>query len=281
MLLPAVIYIFALVGIPLVLAVLYSLSDVTVAIRASTGSDSRTSGPSGTTPTFQKALRHSIVFTLVSQAIVIVLANILALVLADRISPASGWSGSWSCCRGPLRWRWRYRLALDARQRLQPDRRYPARARPARPRHPLGSPPEHALAGPRGAGPGRGDRRPRLANPAVRGRDPAGRRDSRSRRTSPRRRRSTGPVSGGKLFYIRLAVAAADLAGRRAVRHRLHLHRHHRRLRDDRRRPGQWHPGPAQLGLLQGDRRRRSGPGRRDRPLPLPGARRRVAILDA
>ena len=84
MLLPAILYIFALVGIPLVLAVTYSLSDVTIGdqsidwvglenFRAVWGQD-----------TFQTALRNSIVFTLVSQLIVIVLANILVLVLSAQ-----------------------------------------------------------------------------------------------------------------------------------------------------------------------------------------------------
>ncbi|MDQ2682385.1 MAG: sugar ABC transporter permease [Chloroflexota bacterium] len=84
MLLPAIIYIFALVAIPLFLAVAYSLSDVTVGdqsidwagfenFRAVWGQD-----------TFQTALRNSIKFTLVSQAIVIVLANVLVLVLSQE-----------------------------------------------------------------------------------------------------------------------------------------------------------------------------------------------------
>jgi multiple sugar transport system permease protein len=70
MLLPAVIYIFALVGIPLVLAVAYSMSDVTV-FRVIWHDR-----------TFKSALWHSIKFTLISQVIVIVLANILVLVLS-------------------------------------------------------------------------------------------------------------------------------------------------------------------------------------------------------
>lgn len=84
MLLPAILYIFALVGIPLVLAIVYSMSDVTVGdqsidwagfenFRAIWGQD-----------TFQTALRNSIKFTLISQAIVIVLANVLVLVLSQK-----------------------------------------------------------------------------------------------------------------------------------------------------------------------------------------------------
>jgi multiple sugar transport system permease protein len=86
MLFPAVIYIIALVGIPLVLAVLYAFSDVTVG-------DPRISGTENfvgidnfrdvlNDGVFRKALRNTIVFTLVSQVIVILLANVLALVLS-------------------------------------------------------------------------------------------------------------------------------------------------------------------------------------------------------
>jgi multiple sugar transport system permease protein len=84
-LLPAVIYILALVGLPLVLAVLYAFSDVTVA-------DPRINGWGDFVgfdnfravwgdSVFRKALRNTIVFTLVSQVIVLILANILSIVL--------------------------------------------------------------------------------------------------------------------------------------------------------------------------------------------------------
>ena len=85
-LLPAVVYILALVGFPLVLAVMYAFSDVTVAnpridswddfvglenFRAIFGDS-----------VFRKALRNTVVFTVVSQVIVIILANVLAIVLS-------------------------------------------------------------------------------------------------------------------------------------------------------------------------------------------------------
>lgn len=86
MLLPAVVYILALVGFPLILAVLYAFSNVTVGNPRIDGwndfvgldnfravfSDS----------VFRKALRNTVVFTLVSQLFVIILANILAQVLS-------------------------------------------------------------------------------------------------------------------------------------------------------------------------------------------------------
>ncbi len=82
-LLPAVVYIVALVGFPLVLAVLYAFSDVTVG-------DPRISQFVGfenfravwNDRVFQKALQNTIVFTLISQVIVLILANLLAMILS-------------------------------------------------------------------------------------------------------------------------------------------------------------------------------------------------------
>jgi multiple sugar transport system permease protein len=85
MLLPAIVYIFALVGIPLVLAVLYSLSDVTVGDQSIDWVGFDNFRTVWSNDTFQTALRNSIVFTLVSQTIVIVLANILVLVLSTNL----------------------------------------------------------------------------------------------------------------------------------------------------------------------------------------------------
>lgn len=86
MLLPAVIYIFALVGLPLVLAVLYVFSSVTAgnpridSFSDFVGLDNfRAVINDGV---FRKALRNTIFFTLGSQLIVMILANILALVLS-------------------------------------------------------------------------------------------------------------------------------------------------------------------------------------------------------
>jgi multiple sugar transport system permease protein len=87
LLLPAVIYIFALVGFPLVLAVLYAFSNVNVG-------DPRIDGTKDfvgfdnfrsimNDGVFWKALRNTVVFTIITQLTVIVLANILALVLSN------------------------------------------------------------------------------------------------------------------------------------------------------------------------------------------------------
>jgi multiple sugar transport system permease protein len=82
LLLPAIIFIFALVGFPLVLAVLYSLSDVTVGDQSIDWVGLDNFRAVWKNDTFQTALRNSIVFTILSQIIVIVLANILVLVLS-------------------------------------------------------------------------------------------------------------------------------------------------------------------------------------------------------
>ena len=84
-LLPAVVYILALVGLPLVLAVGYAFSDVTVANPRIDSRDDFVGFDNfraiWNDSVFRKALRNTIVFTLVSQVIVMVLANILAIVL--------------------------------------------------------------------------------------------------------------------------------------------------------------------------------------------------------
>ena len=82
LLLPAVVYIVLLVGIPLVLAVIYSLSDVTIGDQSIDFVGLRNFEDAIANATFRTALRNTFLFTIVSQAVVIVLANILALVLS-------------------------------------------------------------------------------------------------------------------------------------------------------------------------------------------------------
>ncbi|MEJ7901923.1 MAG: hypothetical protein WKF63_08735, partial [Thermomicrobiales bacterium] len=86
MLFPAVIYIVALVGFPLLLAILYAFSNVTVGDPRISSTDDfvgfdnfRDVWNDGV---FRKALRNTIAFTLISQVFVILFANILALVLS-------------------------------------------------------------------------------------------------------------------------------------------------------------------------------------------------------
>lgn len=82
MLLPAVIYIIALVGVPFALAIAYAFSDVTVGDQSIDWVGLENFRAIWRDPTFQTALRNTFYFAFVSQAIVIVLANILALVLS-------------------------------------------------------------------------------------------------------------------------------------------------------------------------------------------------------
>ena len=82
MLLPAVVYILALVGFPLVLAILYAFSDVTVGDQSVdlVGFDNFRATIANAT--FRTALGNTFLFTLASQTLVLILANLLALVLS-------------------------------------------------------------------------------------------------------------------------------------------------------------------------------------------------------
>jgi multiple sugar transport system permease protein len=81
MLAPAVIYIVALVGFPFLLAIFYSVSDVTVGSRGLhfVGMDNFRHILDSST--FWRSLRNTLVFTLVSQLLVVVLGTILAMAL--------------------------------------------------------------------------------------------------------------------------------------------------------------------------------------------------------
>lgn len=81
-LLPALVYIFALVGIPFMIALAYSFSDVTAGNTSLDFVGLRNFQAILRTPQFLASLTNSIVFTIVSQIIIIVLANILALILS-------------------------------------------------------------------------------------------------------------------------------------------------------------------------------------------------------
>lgn len=72
MLLPAVIYIIALVGVPLVLAILYSLSDVTVGDQSLDFVGLQNFQDALANTTFRTALRNTFLFTIVSQIVVLV-----------------------------------------------------------------------------------------------------------------------------------------------------------------------------------------------------------------
>jgi multiple sugar transport system permease protein len=80
---PALVYVAALVGLPLALAFLYSVGDVKVGSEGYgfVGLDNFRSVLQS--PTFRRALLNSFVFTISTQVIVIVCANLLALALRE------------------------------------------------------------------------------------------------------------------------------------------------------------------------------------------------------
>jgi multiple sugar transport system permease protein len=80
---PAILYIVAVVGIPFVLALLYSLSDITVGDRSLDFVGLKNYASVLETTKFQTSLKNTFIFAFVSQALVIVLANALALVLIE------------------------------------------------------------------------------------------------------------------------------------------------------------------------------------------------------
>jgi multiple sugar transport system permease protein len=82
-LLPAVLYIFLLVGVPFFIALAFSVTDVTVG-----DTDLNFIGLENfrniiKTPQFRRALVNSFVFTIAAQVLVIILANILALIFYE------------------------------------------------------------------------------------------------------------------------------------------------------------------------------------------------------
>lgn len=81
LLVPAILYIVLLVGLPFVLALYYSVSNVTV---GSTGYEFvgiRNFARSLESPTFWVSLKNTLIFTVVSQVVIVVLAKILAMTL--------------------------------------------------------------------------------------------------------------------------------------------------------------------------------------------------------
>lgn len=84
MLAPAVLYIVALVGLPLALAFVYSVGDVRVGSVGYRFVGLENFRSVLQSPTFRGALWHSFVFTAGAQLIVLVGANALALALRDR-----------------------------------------------------------------------------------------------------------------------------------------------------------------------------------------------------
>src|SRR5262249_56045482 len=90
MILPAVLYVLALVGFPFCLSIYLALSDAKIASStyAFVGLDNIRSALES--PTFRKSLGNTLIFTLVSQALVLVLGKILATCLT---TPSPGKPG--------------------------------------------------------------------------------------------------------------------------------------------------------------------------------------------
>jgi multiple sugar transport system permease protein len=84
LLLPAVVYITLLVGIPFVLAIAFSFTDVTTGNTALTFVGLDTFKRVVQDTNFQHALVNTIGFTFISQAVILVLANILAPALTQK-----------------------------------------------------------------------------------------------------------------------------------------------------------------------------------------------------
>lgn len=83
LLLPAVVYIFALVGIPFLLAIFYSVTDIKVASEGFRFVGTRNFRGILESPTFRLALRNSFLFAVTSQVLVIAGATALALALQE------------------------------------------------------------------------------------------------------------------------------------------------------------------------------------------------------
>lgn len=84
MLLPAIVYIAALVGFPLFLAIAFSLSDVTVGDPSLNFVGLENFKQIIKTPEFRRALQNTIFFAVASQVIIVVLATILAEALSQE-----------------------------------------------------------------------------------------------------------------------------------------------------------------------------------------------------
>lgn len=82
-LVPAVAYIILLVGVPFVLAIAFSVTDVTVGDTSLDFIGLANFRAVFRSPQFRRALVNSIIFTVIAQVVVIVLANILAVILSE------------------------------------------------------------------------------------------------------------------------------------------------------------------------------------------------------
>jgi multiple sugar transport system permease protein len=84
LLLPALVYIFALVGAPFVLAILYSFSDVSISSSRATFVGLANFRLVLGDPAFRRALGNTFFFAIVSQILVLILASVLAVSLERK-----------------------------------------------------------------------------------------------------------------------------------------------------------------------------------------------------
>ena len=84
MLLPSVLYLAALVAFPLILAILYSFSDITVGKPGIRFTGLSTWKAVLHDPVFRSSLANTVLFTLISQILVVILSTILAFALSAR-----------------------------------------------------------------------------------------------------------------------------------------------------------------------------------------------------
>lgn len=130
---PAILYIAAMIGVPFVLAVLYSLSDATTGDPSLSFVGLRNFRAALADPVFRLSLKNTFVFTLVSQTIVVVLSRVLAtgllkkfrgkwlvrfLILLPWTAPISlgtiGWLWMLDSIFSPVDWALRYTGLLGA-----------------------------------------------------------------------------------------------------------------------------------------------------------------------
>ena len=83
MFMPAIIYILALVGVPFIMAFVYSVGDVKIASEGYHFVGLHNFTSAFESPSFRQALKNSFIFTVSSQILVLVGANVLALALKD------------------------------------------------------------------------------------------------------------------------------------------------------------------------------------------------------
>ncbi len=84
MFLPAILYVAAVIGVPFVLAFIYSVGDVRVGSVGYRYVGLENFSSVASSPTFRLSLKHSIFFTVASQILVLVGSTTLALALRDR-----------------------------------------------------------------------------------------------------------------------------------------------------------------------------------------------------